>query len=119
MSKFSIELINFTDANAKVPINCATTNPASRYIAPDQTCLSTTRTYSLESAVSFTGATGTISASNGLAAVPRMVIAATSTLSTAALSVQDFNSFRLRVAAAINELDDKLRDLFALSSLTC
>ena len=72
-----------------------------------------------ESAVSFTGATGTISSSNGLAAIPRMVIDATSTLSTAALSIQDFNSFRLRVAAAINELDDKLRDLFALSSLTC
>ena len=112
--------MNFTDADAKVPTNCATTNPASRFIAPDQSCLASTGTYALESAVSLTGATGDISTSNGLAAIPRMVIgAATSTLSTAALSIQDFNSFRLRVAAAINELDDKLRDLFELSSLTC
>ena len=111
--------MNFTDADAKVPTNCATTNPASRYIAPDQSCLSSTSTYSLESAVSLTSASGSISSSNGLAAIPRMAIVATSTLSTAALSIQDFNSFRLRVAAAINELDDKLRDLFALSSLTC
>jgi len=109
----------FTNANAKVPLSCSSTNPASRFIAPDQTCLASTSTYSLEHAVSFTSASGSIPASNGLAAIPRSVIAQSSTLTTSALSVQDFNSFRLRVAAAINELDDKIRDLLAISSLTC
>ena len=108
-----------TDANAKVPLSCSTNNPASRFIAPDQTCLASTSTYALEHAVSFTGATGTIGTASGLAAIPRSVIAAASTTSTSALSVKDFNSFRLRVAAAINELDDKIRDLLAISSLTC
>jgi len=109
----------FTNANAKVPLSCSSTNPASRFIAPDQTCLASTGTYALEHAVSFTSASGSIPASNGLAAVTRSIIVAASTHTTAALSIQDFNSFRLRVAAAINELDDKIRDLLALSSLTC
>ena len=114
-----MSFLTLQDANAKVPLSCSTTNPASRFIAPDQTCLASTGTYGLEHAVSFTSASGSIPASNGLAAVPRSIIIAASTHTTAALSLQDFNSFRLRVAAAINELDDKIRDLLALSSLTC
>ena len=73
----------------------------------------------MEHAVSFTSASGAIPASAGLGSVPRSIIIAASTHNTAALSLTDFNSFRLRVAAAINELDDKIRDLLALSSLTC
>ena len=73
----------------------------------------------MEHAVSFTSASGSIPASAGLGAVPRSIILQASTHTSSALSLTDFNSFRLRVAAAINELDDKIRDLLALSSLTC
>ena len=43
----------------------------------------------------------------------------TQTSDAVALSIKDFNLFRLRVVDAIDTLDTKIRDILAITSLTC
>ena len=68
-----------------------------------------------------------LAAANGLAAVTA-TSPGTQVLQTAAtggmannmaLSIQDFNIFRIRVIDAINVLDAKIREMTALTTLTC
>ena len=71
------------------------------------------------------GATATaITASKGLAAIAtsqfqELVKSGATTIDNTALSIADFNIFRKNVAAAIRTLDDKIREMLAVTSPTC
>ena len=80
--------------------------------------------YALEHVLYGNGATATaISAASGLAAISTSILGqldtSATTITNTALSVYDFNVFRKRVAAAVRTLDDKIREILAVSSPTC
>ena len=81
-------------------------------------------TYALTKVI--TSSTNDVAAANGLAAIgsaERTALASTSggggSQDNMAISVTDFNIFRIRVIDAINTLDAKIREIPALGSLTC
>ena len=71
------------------------------------------------------GATATaITASKGLAAITtsqfqKLVKSGATTIDNTALSIADFNTFRQNVAAAIRTLDDKIREILAVTAPSC
>ena len=71
------------------------------------------------------GATATaVTASKGLAAIAtsqfqELVKSGATTIDNTALSIADFNTFRQNVAAAIRTLDDKIREMLAVTTPTC
>ena len=81
--------------------------------------------YTLEHVLYGSGATATtaISAASGLAEISTTALgqldSATVTITNTALSVYDFNVFRKRVAAAVRTLDDKIREILAVSAPSC
>ena len=70
-----------------------------------------------------TTATNQVAAGSGLAQLPAPTLFPTAadgaTADNLAISVTDFNIFRIRVIDAINVLDAKIREIPALGSLTC
>ena len=80
--------------------------------------------YALTKVLYGNGATATaISAASGLAAISTSILtrvdSTTTTISNTGLSIVDFNTFRQNVAAAIRTLDDKIREILAVTSPTC
>ena len=71
------------------------------------------------------GATATaITASKGLTAITtsqfqELVKSGATTIDNTALSIADFNTFRQNVAAAIRTLDDKIREILAVTAPSC
>ena len=81
-------------------------------------------TYALEHVLYGTSATATeIPAASGLATITTSILGqldtSPTTITNTALSVHDFNIFRKRVAAAVRTLDDKIREMLAVSKPTC
>ena len=80
--------------------------------------------YVLTKVIHGTGSTATaISAASGLAAIATSAMDklddAATTIDNTALSITDFNTFRKNVAAAIRTLDDKIREILAVTDPTC
>jgi len=81
--------------------------------------------YALTKVLYGTGATATsaISAAKGLAQITTSMLTqldkTTATIDNTALSIADFNTFRKNVAAAIRTLDDKIREILAVTPPTC
>ena len=80
--------------------------------------------YALTKVLYGNGATATaISAASGLAAIATSAMDklddAATTIDNTALSITDFNTFRKNVAAAIRTLDDKIREILAVTDPTC
>ena len=82
--------------------------------------------YALTHVLYGTGATETaISAGSGLAAISTSILgqldgsSVKTTIDNTALSIADFNIFRKNVAAAVRTLDDKIREMLAVTSPTC
>ena len=80
--------------------------------------------YALTKVLYGNGATATaISAASGLAAIATSAMvrldSAATTIDNSALSITDFNTFRKNVAAAIRTLDDKIREILAVTAPTC
>ena len=82
--------------------------------------------YALTKVLYGNGATATaISAASGLAAIATSAMelldgsSVATTISNTALSITDFNTFRKNVAAAIRTLDDKVREILAVTTPTC
>jgi len=81
--------------------------------------------YALTKVLYGNGATATsaISAAKGLAQITTSMLTqldkTTATIDNTALSIADFNTFRKNVAAAIRTLDDKIREILAVTAPTC
>ena len=80
--------------------------------------------YALTKVLYGNGATATaISAASGLAAISTSILtridSTTTTIDNVGLSIVDFNTFRKNVAAAIRTLDDKIREILAVTAPTC
>ena len=80
--------------------------------------------YALTKVLYGNGATATaISAASGLAAISTSILtridSTTTTIDNVGLSITDFNTFRKNVAAAIRTLDDKIREILAVTAPTC
>ena len=80
--------------------------------------------YALTKVLYGNGATATaISAASGLAAISTSILtridSTTTTIDNVGLSITDFNTFRKNVAAAIRTLDDKIREMLAVTTPTC
>ena len=80
--------------------------------------------YALTKVIYGNGATATaITAASGLAAIATSAMDqlddAPTTIDNTALSIKDFNTFRQNVAAAIRTLDDKIREMLAVTTPTC
>ena len=80
--------------------------------------------YALTKVLYGNGATATaISAASGLAAISTSILtridSTTTTIDNVGLSIVDFNTFRKNVAAAIRTLDDKIREMLAVTTPTC
>ena len=75
-------------------------------------------TYSINAVTDASATEADTAASKGLAKYKALKATATGHTKTA-LSVDTFNTFRKQVADALNTLDAKIRQINALSSLTC
>ena len=67
------------------------------------------------------GTAAQITAASGLAQISTFdrIDDAPTTIDNTALSIKDFNTFRQNVAAAIRTLDDKIREMLAVTTPTC
>ena len=80
--------------------------------------------YALTKVLYGNGATATVvSQASGLATISTTILTrldfTTTSIANTALSIADFNTFRKNVAAAIRTLDDKIREMLAVTTPTC